>query len=372
MKTELQYRNFDDLMNSVRSDLYTFDQDNFINPQELIKIAIKINYELGLKINQSRGKMIDVVNGRGKLPADFYVMNFAMLCGVSDDRHTTCQGSEMQTMYDQMIKLAGIVNARPLIQVADLSVGDNIVTHNLASTNIVLTVQDSNKDYVNFEYVIINPDQVKITVFERFAGARINIIAAANVVANCSIKLDNCPDGCTITESRPGLVRHFPRPVPIEILPYNYGEPECNLKQVGQSVYRLKIKDGFIHTINFTEGRVYLNYESLMEDDDGNLMILDHPLVNEYYEYALKERILENLFMNGENVIQRLQLLQAKMRPIRNAALSFINTPDFGEMKRMYTKNRKAMYDKYYNMFNGLGWYGNYVGSYRPSGGRIG
>jgi hypothetical protein len=23
-------------------------------------------------------------------------------------------------------------------------------------------------------------------------------------------------------------------------------------------------------------------------------------------------------------------------------------------------------------MFNGLGWYGNYVGSYRPSGGRIG
>jgi hypothetical protein len=42
MKTELQYRNFDDLMNSVRSDFYTYDQDNFINPQELLKIAIKI------------------------------------------------------------------------------------------------------------------------------------------------------------------------------------------------------------------------------------------------------------------------------------------------------------------------------------------
>ena len=34
MKTELQYRNFDDLMNTVRSDFYTYDQDNFINPQE--------------------------------------------------------------------------------------------------------------------------------------------------------------------------------------------------------------------------------------------------------------------------------------------------------------------------------------------------
>ena len=68
---------------------------------------------------------------------------------------------------------------------------------------------------------------------------------------------------------------------------------------------------------------------------------------------------------------QKLQLIQGKLRPARNNALSFINTPDYGEMKRMYVKNRKAMYDKYYNMFNGLGWYGNYVGAYNPSGGRI-
>lgn len=371
MKTELQYRTFDDLMNSIRSDLKTYDQDNFIDPQELIKIAIKINYELGLKINQSRGKIIDVKNGKGRLPADFYVMNFAMLCGVSDDRFTTCSGSEMQTMYDQMIKLGQIVNARPLIQAADLTEGWNIITHNLASTNLVLTVQDSNKDYVNFEYVIINQDQVKIKVFENYGGARINIIAAANIVANCSISLDNCPDGCKITESRPGLIRDFPRPVPIEIIPYNYGEPECNLKQVGQYNYRLKIRDKFIHTINFTEGRVYINYESVMEDDEGNLLVLDHPTVNEYYEYALKERILENLFLNGENTAQKLELIQAKLRPARNNALSFINTPDFFEMKEMWAKNRKAMYNKYYNMFSGYGWYGGYGGAYKSTGGRI-
>ena len=268
-------------MNTIRSDFYTYDQDNFLNPQELLKIAIKINYELGLKINQSRGKIIDIKNGKGKLPADFYVMNFAMLCGVSTDTFTSCQGSEIQTMYDQMVKLAQITNARPLVQFQDLAVGDNIVTHNLASTNIVITLQDAEKNYLNFEYVIINPDQVKIKVFTYIPGARINIIAAANVVANCSVSLDTCPDGCKIVESRPGLIREFPRPVPIEILPYNYGEPECNLKQVGQPVFRLKIKDGFIHTINFKDGRVYLNYESLMEDDEGNLLVLDHPIVNE-------------------------------------------------------------------------------------------
>lgn len=360
MKTELQYRTFEDVLNSVRSDFYTFDQDNFINPQELLRVAIKINYELGLKINPSRGKIIDVHKGMGKLPADFYVMNFAMLCGVGHDTYTTCQSSQMQTWYDQMVKLAEIVNARPLIQVADLVDGWNIITHNLASTDLVLKVQDQYKDYINFEYVILNEDQVKIKVFANYPAARITIIAAANIVANCSITLDNCPDGCKIIENKPGMIREFPRPVPIEILPYNYGEPECNLEKVGSFNYRLKIKDKFIHTINFTEGRVYVNYESVMEDDEGNLLVLDHPTVNEYYEYAFKERILENLFYNGENVLQRLQMIQAKMRPIRNNALSFINTPDFGEMKRMWEKNRKAMYAKYYNMFNSYAWYGGY------------
>jgi hypothetical protein len=337
------------------------DQDNFLNPQELIKIAIKINYELGLKINPSRGKMIEVHNGLGKLPADFYVMNFAMLCGVGTETYTTCTQSQVETMYDQMVKLAEIVNARPLIQVADLTIGDNIVTHNLGSTNLVLTVQDSDKNYINFEYVILNLNQVKIKVFDDWDAARINIIAAANIVANCSIKLENCPEGCKIIESKPGLIREFARPVPIEILPYNYGEPDCNLANVGSYNYRLKIKDKFIHTINFKEGRVYLNYESVLEDDDGNLLILDHPVVNEYYEYALKERILENLFMNGEpTAVQKLQLVQTKLRMARNNALSFINTPDYGEMKRMWEKNRKAMYAKYYNMFNSYAWYGGY------------
>lgn len=373
MKTDLKYRSFEDLMNSVRSDLKTYDQDNFIDPQELIKIAIKINYELGLKINPSRGKIIEVRNGMAKLPADFYVMNFAMLCGTAEDKFTCYENSVLKTAYDQMIKLAEIVNARPQIQGADLTPGWNIITHNLASTNLVITVQDSNKNYIDFEYVIMNQDQIKIKVLEAYSGAWVSIIAAANIVGNCSITLDTCETGCTITQTSPGMIRNFPRPLPIEIIPYNYGEPECNLKQVGNINYRLKIKDGFIHTINFQDGSVYINYESLMEDDEGNLMILDHPIVNEYYEYAFKERIMENLYLNGEpNILQRLQMVQAKLRPARTAALSFINTPDFFEMKAVWAKNRKAMYNKYYNMFSGLGWYGNYVGMYNPTGGRLG
>jgi hypothetical protein len=110
------------------------------------------------------------------------------------------------------------------------------------------------------------------------------------------------------------------------------------------------IKYGFLYT-TFQEGKVYLNYQSHLEDDNGNLLVPDHELINEYYEYALKERILENLYMNGEDVAQRLQLITPKLRAARNAALSLVNTPNFKELEKLWIANRKAQYGKYYDMF---------------------
>jgi hypothetical protein len=110
------------------------------------------------------------------------------------------------------------------------------------------------------------------------------------------------------------------------------------------------IKGGFLFT-TFDTGKVYLNYQGQMEDEDGNLLVPDHDLLNEYYEYALKARILENLYMNGEDVMQRLQLIEQRVKAARNNALSVVNTPNFKELEQMWQANRKAMYGKYYYMF---------------------
>jgi len=80
-------------------------------------------------------------------------------------------------------------------------------------------------------------------------------------------------------------------------------------------------------------------------------MVPDHPMLNEYYEYALKKRILENLIMDGANVSAQLQLVMAEYRTARNYALSIVNTPNFSEMEKVWAMNRKAMYSKYYDMF---------------------
>jgi hypothetical protein len=88
-----------------------------------------------------------------------------------------------------------------------------------------------------------------------------------------------------------------------------------------------------------------------MEDDHGRLLVLDHPYCNEYYEYALKQRILENMVFAGENVSNQLNLIETRLRAARNNALGFVNTPDFAEMKKIWEVNRKAQYHNYYNMF---------------------
>jgi hypothetical protein len=96
---------------------------------------------------------------------------------------------------------------------------------------------------------------------------------------------------------------------------------------------------------------MYVNYQGTLEDENGDLMVPDHPMINEYYEYALKKRILENLIMDGANVSAQLQLVMTEYRTARNYALSIVNTPNFSEMEKVWAMNRKAMYAKYYDMF---------------------
>ena len=40
------------------------------------------------------------------------------------------------------------------------------------------------------------------------------------------------------------------------------------------------------------------------------------------------------------------------LRASRNQALSFVNTPNFAEIKQIWKTNRKAMYSRYYDMFS--------------------
>jgi hypothetical protein len=103
-------------------------------------------------------------------------------------------------------------------------------------------------------------------------------------------------------------------------------------------------------------GKMYINYEGALEDENGGLLVPDHPYFNEYYEYALKDRILENLMIEGEQVQNALQLVKGQLKAARNNSLTVVNMPDFREMRELHDLNRKAYYGKYYAMFASYPW----------------
>ena len=308
----LKYRTFDQLLEDVTIDLHTFALENMIEPQQLIKVVRKVNYQLGLRINQTKEVLLDVCHHKVKLPDDFYTFNFALICGdfkevVGYDGYAG--GTNMQelpyTDWPNNVTECGC----PQDNTCCLNGKEGIcITHNpnapYGDTNIQPRRVFLNCKNEAYELVqVINPSVTR--VFRYLKPLRMK--------ASQEIECD-CPN-----------------------LYYNTADQGW-------------IKDGFLNT-TFESGKVYLNYQGELTDDNGNLMVPDHELLNDYYEYALKQRIFENLFINGEDVGQRMQIVEARLREARNNALSLVNTPNFKEMEKVWWTNRKAMYGKYYYMF---------------------
>lgn len=105
--------------------------------------------------------------------------------------------------------------------------------------------------------------------------------------------------------------------------------------------------------LNVSSGYLYFNYEGMLEDEEGNLLVLDHDLVNDYYEYAFKRRIIENLIFNGEEATMgnKLALVESRYKESRKEALSVANMFDFSEIEETINMNRQAQFKRYYSIF---------------------
>jgi hypothetical protein len=92
----LRYKTFDQLVAEVRSDFEAFNQEDLIKPHQLIKVAKRVNYDLGLRINQRKNVVLNVENGRAKLPEDFMVLNFMYLLGSFKIKTPVIQGTHVE------------------------------------------------------------------------------------------------------------------------------------------------------------------------------------------------------------------------------------------------------------------------------------
>lgn len=275
MLTELKYKTFNQVLEDVSVDFFMYSLENMIEPQQLIKVVQRVNYDLGLRINMTKEAVIDIENRKVRLPDDFYVMNYALLCG-----SYTLQTPALSGTHTEDVILTNIP--------------DDAACNSVCINDCGQYIQVVQKLTYETRYYEVN--------------------APVSLAGDSKTLSCDCPDNSW------------------------------------KSPFRGQLKNGFIY-MNIETGKVYINYQGALEDDEGNLMVIDNPTINEYYEYALKQRILENLYMNGEDVMQKLNLVEQRYRAARNNALSLVNTPNFAEMRKVWEMNRKAQYFNYYDMF---------------------
>ena len=77
MGVSQKYRTFSQLMEDVSIDFSTYALEGMIEPAQLIKVATRVNYDLGLRIHRTKEVVIDIEHGRGQLPFDFQYLNYA-------------------------------------------------------------------------------------------------------------------------------------------------------------------------------------------------------------------------------------------------------------------------------------------------------
>lgn len=344
----LRYRTFEQLLEEIHVDFQNLNLENFIEPHQLIKVAKRVNYDLGLRIFKTKEVVLDVEKGRVKLPDDFFVLNFALLCDEVEVHQPLPQGTWIEE--------------RPLVT---------------PYQSTPSTIDSCSPPVVNCGTCQPNPctcQQVSCCdpgVSDLCANLQFDPVNPYGDYCNTPRVFLNCKNECyELVQIVKTEVRVFKRLMQVKLI-NNPQSIDCDCPNLyWNSPNTAWIKDNWIHT-NFDCGKLYINYQGMLEDDEGNLLVPDHDLLNEYYEYALKQRILENLIMNDEpQAAAKLQLIEQRFRAARNNALSMVNTPNFAEMKQLWEMNRRAQYAKYYDMFKRYRWvpytWGNMMGSINP------
>jgi hypothetical protein len=310
-KYNLKYKTFDELLAETKTDFESFNIEDVIKPYQLIKVSKRVNYELGLKINKTKNVVLTVEKGRAKLPDDFYIVNYAYVLGQCETKQPMIQGTHVEEVP---------IDAPEYFQ------------------------RDKTID------VCATPDPCPTPEPECDDPCQAPEPCGCNT-CGCSTWMNCKGQEMKLIQKIKYETRKWTEFYRIKITGNSmYFDVKCpNLTWMAKNT--AFIRDGYIYT-SFQDGELYLNYEGLLEDEEGNLLVLDHPLINEFYEYAIKERLLENLLANNHQVNGAfIQRIDGKLKMARATARGIVNTMEFDELHDVWAMNRKAMFNKYYKMF---------------------
>ena len=99
---------------------------------------------------------------------------------------------------------------------------------------------------------------------------------------------------------------------------------------------------------SFKDGYIYIQYWANLMDEDGYLLVLNVPIIEEAVEDFLKSKVLEYVYLNtsGQDIERKYLLLQEKSSISRKAAENYVALPSFQNMIQYAKRNRKK-FDKF-------------------------
>lgn len=346
----LKWKTFDSLLSDVRADLSNLALENLIDPASLIRVARRCNYDLGLRIYQTKEALLDLEKGRVKLPDSFHSMNFAMMCGSHTVTRVLPQGTQIseRQIIPQYKSVPAHLDtcAAPVIcsncHLVPCGCSTTVLKEALSSCSCGCNPCSCPPTNICAD-AVFNPQEPYGDFWKK-----------PRVFLNCK---GECMELIQTLQTETRTYNHL---YPLRFINNAQGI-ECGCPGLYfKCADEAWIKDGWLYT-NFHHnngcGQVYISFQGMLEDDEGNLLVPDHEVIIEYYEAAIKEKICENLMMQGEDMVQKLQYWGEKRKLNKGAAKAIVRMPNFEEMRELHDQNKKAMYNKYYSDFSSQPWW---------------
>ena len=386
---ELGYKTADEVIDSVRIDFQAYQSNGEIDNANLLKVILRINYELGLRIYMQKETMLEVNHGRAALPADFHQMLLALSC--YNYRHVQNSPSNGHVLLEEQCAQPGqttcpcqqVLNAtnNPIVtKMVNCETIQQSVTFPPGTTNVcaisidnpekILTITSTSNCYntnTNGVYTCNCPTSCDICNVQHIGGTCPELVVNPYPLGMCRTICGGTSDQATIKilqycSTEVLCYETFDR---LFIVPNYAADGFSNLSSPGTNsgVNTASIRGNFLETNNMNCTKVYIQYLGAMENELGQLLIPDHPVILSYYSYALKERVLENIYLNGgEDVLQRLKYTSEKREQYRMNALSIANQPNMRDVINTTQVLRANANRQYYNTisrwFGYLGWGG--------------
>lgn len=289
---KLKYINLDELISSVKEDFHSFDDMGLIDKSRIIKTIMWCNEKLGLPVHQIKEKFIKVRDYKAELPLNFWKVTY--VCALETGSF-------------------GISGYRDPF--------NNTVTEQMKAEAEMCT------------YVAGCETKCSPLIIRRERGVEV-----FKYTHWTELKLSK--SSSKFLDKNHLMHREYDN---------NGGDYEDNALYQ-RPKYTIDIEEEEI-TLPFREGELYIMYVGTMEDDEGNMLIPFHPLITNWYEWSVKEKILQDLIFNSDaDVANMLKLAQLEKSKSWLDAWNFQMEPEYRQAQQWQAQKEANFHNKYFKL----------------------